>query len=149
LINLWCKHGKLQNDQTQLKHQRGSNSIESGLTRDFLGMSSESSRPFLPQDLAKFASISSAMSLNHFTVNPWWSCTLRELHKACFKIPAKTAELGSVEMVVKGRAARDYWWWPSAWNMSEKDWTMNKLQVMHVLVVFLVVFIFLLFYFLS
>jgi hypothetical protein len=62
--------GKLQNDQTQLKHQRGSNSIESGLTRDFLGMSSESSRPFLPQDLAKFASISSAMSLNHFTVNP-------------------------------------------------------------------------------
>ncbi|KAH8505616.1 hypothetical protein H0E87_012734 [Populus deltoides] len=62
--------GKLQNDQTQLKHQRGSNSIESGLTRDFLGMSSESSRPFLPQDLAKLASISSAMSLNHFTVNP-------------------------------------------------------------------------------
>ncbi|KAJ6699141.1 SERINE/THREONINE-PROTEIN KINASE RIO [Salix purpurea] len=62
--------GKLQNDQTQLKHQRGSNSIESGLTRDFLGMSSESGRPFSPQDLAKFASLSSAMSLNHFTVNP-------------------------------------------------------------------------------
>ncbi|KAB5552410.1 hypothetical protein DKX38_009721 [Salix brachista] len=62
--------GKLQNDQTQLKHQRGSNSFESGLTRDFLGMSSESGRPFSPQDLAKFASLNSAMSLNHFTVNP-------------------------------------------------------------------------------
>ncbi|CAK7343008.1 unnamed protein product [Dovyalis caffra] len=49
--------GKLQNDSTQLKLQRGSNSIESGLTRDFLGMSSESGRPFSPQDLAKFASI--------------------------------------------------------------------------------------------
>lgn len=61
--------GNLQNDPTQLKLQRGSNSTESGLTRDFLGMSSESGRLFLPHDLAKFASISSAMSSNHFTAN--------------------------------------------------------------------------------
>ncbi|KAJ6778346.1 SERINE/THREONINE-PROTEIN KINASE RIO [Salix koriyanagi] len=59
----------LQNEPTQLKLQRGSDSIESGLTRDFLGMSSESGFLFLPQDLAKFASISSAMRLNHFTAN--------------------------------------------------------------------------------
>ncbi|KAJ6750120.1 hypothetical protein OIU85_000725 [Salix viminalis] len=59
----------LQNEPTQLKLQRGSDSIESGLTRDFLGMSSESGFLLLPQDLAKFASISSAMRLNHFTAN--------------------------------------------------------------------------------
>ncbi|KAF9665022.1 hypothetical protein SADUNF_Sadunf16G0078900 [Salix dunnii] len=59
----------LQNDPTLLKLQRGSDSIERGLTRDFLGMNSESGLLFLPQDLAKFASISSAMSLNHFTAN--------------------------------------------------------------------------------
>lgn len=60
----------LQNDPTQLKLQRGSNSLESDLTRDFLGIRNESGRPFSPQDLAKFAAISSAMSLNQFTGNP-------------------------------------------------------------------------------
>lgn len=40
----------------------------SSLTRDFLGMGGEGGRPFLPQELAKFASFSSAaMGLSHFT----------------------------------------------------------------------------------
>ncbi|KDP29101.1 hypothetical protein JCGZ_16490 [Jatropha curcas] len=60
------------NDPVQLKLQQGnSSSIENDLTRDFLGMSGgQSGRPFLPQDLAKFASISSAMGLSQFTSNP-------------------------------------------------------------------------------
>ncbi|KAG8648532.1 hypothetical protein MANES_08G005700v8 [Manihot esculenta] len=59
-----------QNDPFQLKVQPGSTSLESGLTRDFLGMSAQSGRPFLPQELAKFASMSSAMGLSQFTNNP-------------------------------------------------------------------------------
>uniref|UniRef100_A0A2P2M5I4 Uncharacterized protein MANES_08G005700 n=2 Tax=Rhizophora mucronata TaxID=61149 RepID=A0A2P2M5I4_RHIMU len=47
-----------------------SNSIDSDLTRDFLGMSGESGRPFLPQELVKFASMNSAMGLSQFTTNP-------------------------------------------------------------------------------
>lgn len=38
----------------------------SNLTRDFLGMGGEGGRPFLPQELAKFASFTSAMGLSHF-----------------------------------------------------------------------------------
>lgn len=38
----------------------------SHLTRDFLGMGGEGGRPFLPQELAKFASFTSSMGLNHF-----------------------------------------------------------------------------------
>lgn len=59
-----------QSDPGQLNLQRSSNSIESGLTRDFLGISGESVRPFLTQELAKFASMSSAMGLTQFTRNP-------------------------------------------------------------------------------
>ncbi|OAY41044.1 zinc finger protein JACKDAW [Manihot esculenta] len=60
-----------QNDHpVQLKLRPGSNSIQSGLTRDFLGMSDQSGRPFLPQELAKFVSMSSAMGLSQFTSNP-------------------------------------------------------------------------------
>ncbi|KAL3536285.1 hypothetical protein ACH5RR_004746 [Cinchona calisaya] len=36
------------------------------LTRDFLGMGGQGGRPFLPHELAKFASMSSAMGLGHF-----------------------------------------------------------------------------------
>ncbi|XP_065856719.1 zinc finger protein JACKDAW [Euphorbia lathyris] len=64
-----------QNDQIMVKSsgriQQGcSNTIESGLTRDFLGINEQSGRPFLPQDLAKFASITSAMGLSQFGTNP-------------------------------------------------------------------------------
>uniref|UniRef100_A0A803N3Y4 BIRD-IDD transcription factor fourth C2HC zinc finger domain-containing protein n=1 Tax=Chenopodium quinoa TaxID=63459 RepID=A0A803N3Y4_CHEQI len=43
-------------------------SVSNGQTRDFLGMGAGdgSGRPFSPQDLANFVSISSAMGLNHF-----------------------------------------------------------------------------------
>uniref|UniRef100_A0A2P2M5I7 Uncharacterized protein MANES_08G005700 n=1 Tax=Rhizophora mucronata TaxID=61149 RepID=A0A2P2M5I7_RHIMU len=60
-----------RSDPNQLKLQMPvSNSIESGLTRDFLGVSGESGRPFLQQELAKFASMNSAMGLSEFTTNP-------------------------------------------------------------------------------
>ncbi|KAG8376540.1 hypothetical protein BUALT_Bualt09G0074100 [Buddleja alternifolia] len=45
---------------------------QSSLTRDFLGMGGGDGGgggPFLPQELAKFASMSSAMGLSHFTSN--------------------------------------------------------------------------------
>lgn len=61
-----------QNEQVQLKLHPGSNSIEHSLTRDFLGMSGDQSgRPFLPQELAKFASMGSlsTMGLSQFTGN--------------------------------------------------------------------------------
>ncbi|EEF42963.1 nucleic acid binding protein, putative [Ricinus communis] len=59
-----------QSDPVQLKLQPGSTSLESGLTRDFLGMSGQSGRPFLPQEIAKFASMSAVMGLSQFTGNP-------------------------------------------------------------------------------
>ncbi|KAK6146989.1 hypothetical protein DH2020_017901 [Rehmannia glutinosa] len=42
--------------------------VENGLTRDFLGVGGDGGAggPFLPQELAKFASMSSAMGLSHF-----------------------------------------------------------------------------------
>ncbi|KAB1223883.1 Zinc finger protein MAGPIE [Morella rubra] len=59
-----------QNELVTLKNNRGSSGIESSLTRDFLGMGGrESQRPFSPQELAKFASMGSAMSLSQFTGN--------------------------------------------------------------------------------
>ncbi|XP_061345727.1 zinc finger protein JACKDAW-like [Gastrolobium bilobum] len=53
----------------QLKLHRGSNSAEHNMTRDFLGVGGggAAGHPFLPQELAKFASIGSSMGLNHFT----------------------------------------------------------------------------------
>lgn len=39
------------------------------LTRDFLGMGGDGGRPFLPHELAKLASMSSAMGLGHFSSN--------------------------------------------------------------------------------
>ncbi|XP_050230358.1 zinc finger protein JACKDAW [Mercurialis annua] len=62
-------------DQVVLSGKRNGsvqlNSIESGLTRDFLGMSGQSAgrRPFLPQEMAKLASMSSAMGLSQFTTS--------------------------------------------------------------------------------
>ncbi|XVF76469.1 hypothetical protein PTKIN_Ptkin13bG0268800 [Pterospermum kingtungense] len=49
----------------------GANSFDQSLTRDFLGMSNidQSARPFLPQELAKFASIGSTIGLSQFTRN--------------------------------------------------------------------------------
>ncbi|KAL8480638.1 hypothetical protein ACS0TY_027249 [Phlomoides rotata] len=46
----------------------GLHGVEHSLTRDFLGVGG-GGRPFLPQELAKFASMSSAMGLSHFTSN--------------------------------------------------------------------------------
>ncbi|RDY00097.1 Zinc finger protein JACKDAW, partial [Mucuna pruriens] len=52
----------------QLKLHPGSNTVEHNLTRDFLGMSrGGGGHPFLPQELAKFASLGSSMGLNQFT----------------------------------------------------------------------------------
>lgn len=48
---------------------QGSNRVENGPTRDFLGVGGEAGRPFLPQELAKFASMGAAMGLGHFTTN--------------------------------------------------------------------------------
>ncbi|MBA0567295.1 hypothetical protein Golob_012041 [Gossypium lobatum] len=60
--------GVKQNAPDQLKMHPGSNSIDQSLTRDFLGMGNDqSARPFLPQELAKFASIGSTMGLNQFS----------------------------------------------------------------------------------
>ncbi|KAJ4830162.1 hypothetical protein Tsubulata_010293 [Turnera subulata] len=63
--------GKKSDQSARLKLQRGATSSvdQNGLTRDFLGMSSDSGRPFSPQDLAKFASLSSAMGLSQYTAN--------------------------------------------------------------------------------
>ncbi|GMI96570.1 JACKDAW [Hibiscus trionum] len=48
--------------------KQGSNSFDQSLTRDFLGMSNDqSARPFLSQELAKYASIGSTMGLSQFT----------------------------------------------------------------------------------
>ncbi|XVF55452.1 hypothetical protein PTKIN_Ptkin06aG0037000 [Pterospermum kingtungense] len=63
--------GAKQSDTSgQLKMHPGSSSIDQSLTRDFLGMGNDqSARPFLPQELAKFASIGSNMALSQFTSN--------------------------------------------------------------------------------
>ncbi|XVE61728.1 hypothetical protein DITRI_Ditri06bG0063000 [Diplodiscus trichospermus] len=68
---LMSQTGAKQSDPiSQLKMHPGSNSIDQSLTRDFLGMSNDqSARPFLPQELAKFASIGSTMGLSQFTSN--------------------------------------------------------------------------------
>ncbi|CAK9161634.1 unnamed protein product [Ilex paraguariensis] len=55
--------GVSQNESVPLKLHQG------GLTRDFLGMGGEGGRQFLPQELAKFASMGSAMGLSHFKSN--------------------------------------------------------------------------------
>ncbi|KAK7285075.1 hypothetical protein RJT34_19833 [Clitoria ternatea] len=56
-------------ERVQLKHHLGSSTLEHGnLTRDFLGMSGSGvGHPFLPQELAKFASLGSSMNLNQFS----------------------------------------------------------------------------------
>ncbi|KAK8685471.1 hypothetical protein V6N13_041472 [Hibiscus sabdariffa] len=52
----------------QAAGKQGSNSFDQSFTRDFLGMSNDqSARPFLSQELAKYASISSTMGLSQFT----------------------------------------------------------------------------------
>ncbi|XVF07931.1 hypothetical protein REPUB_Repub06bG0181800 [Reevesia pubescens] len=71
LDQIMLQTGVKQSDPSPLKmhgHPAGSNSIDQSLTRDFLGMSNgQSARPFLPQELAKFASISSTMGPSQFT----------------------------------------------------------------------------------
>ncbi|KAG6697021.1 hypothetical protein I3842_09G179000 [Carya illinoinensis] len=62
----------IQNGAIPSKNHRGSKGIDqNSLTRDFLGMGAgrESQRPFLAQELAKFASLGSAMGLGQFTGN--------------------------------------------------------------------------------
>lgn len=60
-----------QNEATHLKLRPGSTSIDQhSLTRDFLGVSGDQSgRPFLAQELAKFASLGSTVGLSQFTSN--------------------------------------------------------------------------------
>ncbi|KAL3358394.1 hypothetical protein AABB24_015493 [Solanum stoloniferum] len=41
--------------------------LHNSLTRDFLGMGNERGQPFLPQELAKFASMNAAMGLSHYS----------------------------------------------------------------------------------
>ncbi|GKV12233.1 hypothetical protein SLEP1_g23406 [Rubroshorea leprosula] len=57
-----------QADQNQLKVSNSN--LDNSLTRDFLGMGSDSGRSFLPQELANFASIGSSIGLSQFTSNP-------------------------------------------------------------------------------
>ncbi|KAI4300260.1 hypothetical protein L6164_033657 [Bauhinia variegata] len=69
---LMPSNGKQGDQQVQLKLHHGSNAVENhALTRDFLGMSGGqgAGTPFLPQELAKFASIGSPMGLSQFTAN--------------------------------------------------------------------------------
>ncbi|KAK7337053.1 hypothetical protein VNO77_17611 [Canavalia gladiata] len=56
-------------EAVQLKPHPGSKTVEHNLTRDFLGVSrGGGGHPFLPQELAKFASLGcSSMGLNQFT----------------------------------------------------------------------------------
>ncbi|KAJ8532854.1 hypothetical protein K7X08_015743 [Anisodus acutangulus] len=55
--------------QTGGVHTQGVHfNLDNSLTRDFLGMGNEGGRPFLPPlELAKFASMSSAMGLSHYS----------------------------------------------------------------------------------
>ncbi|XP_022730360.1 protein indeterminate-domain 9-like isoform X2 [Durio zibethinus] len=62
--NLMMQGNGKQGGQTVLsKLNSNSNEVEASLTRDFLGVGVESSKPFLQQELAKFASMGS--------VHPW------------------------------------------------------------------------------
>ena len=58
----------VQNRMSAQQRSAGLTGFEnsSSLTRDFLGVGGEGGRPFLPQELAKFASFTSAMGLSHF-----------------------------------------------------------------------------------
>lgn len=51
------------------KFHASSNEVERSLTRDFLGVGGDASRPFLQQELAKFASLGSAMGMAQYTRN--------------------------------------------------------------------------------
>ncbi|KAK8553787.1 hypothetical protein V6N13_072726 [Hibiscus sabdariffa] len=65
LDKLMLQTGGKQGDPSQLNIHPGSNSFDQSLTRDFLGMSN--ARPFLPQELVKYASVGSTMGLSQFT----------------------------------------------------------------------------------
>ncbi|XP_054786293.1 zinc finger protein JACKDAW-like [Prosopis cineraria] len=62
-------HGRQINKQVPLKLHPDSNPGEHGYTRDFLGMSAAggAGSPFLPQELAKYASMASSMGMSQFT----------------------------------------------------------------------------------
>jgi len=75
-------------EPTQLKLHPGSNTVEHNLTRDFLGMSGNGGgHPFLPQELAKFASLGSSMGLNQFTAGHQWSPFLTITHMTYLVVP--------------------------------------------------------------
>lgn len=57
-------HFMMQANRKQ--HHGSSSEVEASLTRDFLGVGGETRRPFLQQELAKFASISSGMDLSQY-----------------------------------------------------------------------------------
>ncbi|KAI3473258.1 hypothetical protein Pfo_030550 [Paulownia fortunei] len=60
---------QISQSTNSLNLHSGLHGVEHSLTRDFLGMGGDGGAggPFLPQELAKFASMSSAMGLSHFT----------------------------------------------------------------------------------
>ncbi|KAK9290516.1 hypothetical protein L1049_008686 [Liquidambar formosana] len=75
--NLSCSLTSSSNNLSQLIMQTSGkqnkhlvpNGVEHSLTRDFLGMAGEPGPAFLPHELAKFASVGSAMGLSQFTSN--------------------------------------------------------------------------------
>ncbi|GAV64695.1 zf-C2H2 domain-containing protein [Cephalotus follicularis] len=72
LSSITCASSSNLDLKTQTKKPPGSSAIEDSLTRDFLGMGGGdySGRPFLPQELANFASMNSAaMGLSRFPSN--------------------------------------------------------------------------------
>ncbi|PIA38567.1 hypothetical protein AQUCO_02700051v1 [Aquilegia coerulea] len=57
-------------DHPQLKLRSSTETVEQSLTRDFLGVGGEASRPFLQQELAKFASMGgSTMDMSQYNGN--------------------------------------------------------------------------------
>ncbi|KAK7825951.1 protein indeterminate-domain 2 [Quercus suber] len=64
---LMSNNGKHDQHVPAGKHHSSSNEVERSLTRDFLGVGGDASRPFLQQELANFASMGSAMDLSHYT----------------------------------------------------------------------------------
>lgn len=59
---------KISQAANPLNSHSGLHGMEHGLTRDFLGMGGAGG-PFLPQELAKFATMGSGMGLSHFSSN--------------------------------------------------------------------------------
>ncbi|KAK9280572.1 hypothetical protein L1049_014265 [Liquidambar formosana] len=69
LDHLMMQANGKQGQEIARKLHASSNEVELSLTRDFLGVGGEASRPFLQQELAKFASMGSAMDFSQFSGN--------------------------------------------------------------------------------